>query len=664
VGGTLSVSLLFPPYRAMPKCIVKSGVLLVLLVIFVAPVIAQSTADAFVAPPDTESFPDISFFMDVYNDMGVFIHGLTADEVLVIEDSRQIVVDSLAELRPGVQIVFAINPGPSFAIRNSQGLSRYDFVIEALSGWAQQRQGSSLDDISYLVTGGPSSSHFTDPARMVTDLNSLEPDPETTQAGLDMLLLAIDVASDQSPRIGMKRAVLFITSLPESDPSFALQDLVVRANQAGVRIFVWLIAPSEVQDSAVADQLFALAQDTGGELLIFSGDSPLPSPEEYFLQLRSVYNINYESQIDEGGGHDLSARVITNGERIEAAPLSFDIDLQPLNIAFISPPALITRQISPETAREPWDQAQVSDLIPQEHQLQILVDTPDGRPREIVHSRLIVDGEVVHENTAPPYDSFLWDLSSYITSAEHVLRVEVDDNFSLVGRSIEMPIAINVDIPRTSVLSALVSNGPLLVTATILFTGAILVLVLVLGGKLTPRAIGDVVGRRKKRRKAADPVTQPVPVKNDVGLRSGSSGKRLSGWVTRLNWPQRRLALDADAYLIRVTETLEESTITPIPISSEELTFGRDKNLATLVVNDKSVEALHARLTRQADGRFLLADEGSVAGTWVNYAPVTRGGGYVENGDLINIGRVGFRFKLRNPQNHRTITITAQESGE
>jgi hypothetical protein len=124
------------------------------------------------------------------------------------------------------------------------------------------------------------------------------------------------------------------------------------------------------------------------------------------------------------------------------------------------------------------------------------------------------------------------------------------------------------------------------------------------------------------------------------------------------------LALDADAYLIRVTETLEESTITPIPISSEELTFGRDKNLATLVVNDKSVEALHARLTRQADGRFLLADEGSVAGTWVNYAPVTRGGGYVENGDLINIGRVGFRFKLRNPQNHRTITITAQESGE
>ncbi len=664
MGGTFSVSLLFPRYRAMPKSIVKSGLLLILLAIFVAPATAQTAADAFVAPPDTESFPHISFFLDVYDNMGVFIHGLTADEVFVIEDGRQIAVDSVDELRPGVQIVFAINPGPSFAIRNTQGLSRYDFVKEALSGWVKQRQGSSLDDISYIVTGGPSSSHFADPASMVAELNSSEYDPETTQASLDTLFQAIDIASDPSPRIGMKRAVLFITSLPEGDPSFALQDLVVRANQAGVRIFVWLIAPSDVQDSAGVEQLIALAQDTGGELLIFSGDSTLPSLEEYLLQLRSVYNINYESQIDEGGGHDLSARIIMNGERIEAAPLSFDIDLQPLNIAFISPPALITRQISPESDREPWDQAQASDLIPQEQQLEILVDYPDGRPREIIQSRLLVDGEIVDENSTPPHESFLWDLSSYMTSAEHVLRVEADDDFGLVGQSIEMPITINVEIPETSVLSALVSNGPLVVTTIILFTGAILILVLILGGKLTPRAIGDVVGRRRKRRKATDPVTQPVPVKNEVGLGGGSSSKRLSGWVSRLNWPQRRLTPDADAYLIRVTETLEESTITPIPISSDELTFGRDKNLATLVVNDKSAEALHARLTRQADGRFLLADEGSVAGTWVNYAPVSREGVYVENGDLINIGRVGFRFKLRNPLNNRTISITARESGE
>ncbi len=644
--------------------ILKLGLLLMLSVICVAPVAAQSSAGAIITPPDTESFPEISLFMDVYNDDGVFIHGLTDDEVKVMEDGAQLVVDSLVELRPGVQIVFAINPGPSFAIRNSQGLSRYDYVKEALSSWAQQRQGSSLDDISYLVTGGPSSSHFGDPTSLVAELDASEYDPETTQDSLDTLLQAIDLASDPSPRFGMKRAVIFISSLPEGDPSFALQDLVVRANQAGISIFVWLIAPSEVQASASTDLLTALAQDTGGELLIFSGDSTLPSPEEYLLQLRSAYNIIYESQIDAGGEHVLGARIITDWERIEAASLSFQIDLQPVNIAFISPPALITRQIPPERAREPWDHTESSDLVPMQQQLEVLVDFPDGRPREIIQSRLLVNGEVVDENTSPPYDSFTWDLSSYIASEEHVLRVEADDGFGLVGQSIEMPIAISVDLPKTSVLSMLVSNGPLLVTAIILFTGAILVLVLILGGKLTPRAIGDIVGRRKKRRKATDPVTQPVPVKNDVGIRGDVTGRRLTGWVSRLNWPQRRLSPDADAYLIRVTENLEESTITPIPISSDELTFGRDKNLATLVVNDKSVEALHARLTRQTNGRFLLADEGSVAGTWVNYAPVSGSGNFIEDGDLIHIGRVGFRFKLRNSQNNPTITITARESGE
>jgi hypothetical protein len=151
--------------------ILKLGLFLLLCVIFVGSVTAQSSADAFIAPPDTESFPEISFFMDVYNNDGVFIHGLTNGEVVVIEDGVQLDVDSVVELRPGVQIVFAVNPGPSFAIRNSQGLSRYDYIKEALDGWAQQRQGSSLDDISYLVTRGPSSSHFGDPASLIAELD-------------------------------------------------------------------------------------------------------------------------------------------------------------------------------------------------------------------------------------------------------------------------------------------------------------------------------------------------------------------------------------------------------------------------------------------------------------------------------------------------------------
>jgi pSer/pThr/pTyr-binding forkhead associated (FHA) protein len=34
-------------------------------------------------------------------------------------------------------------------------------------------------------------------------------------------------------------------------------------------------------------------------------------------------------------------------------------------------------------------------------------------------------------------------------------------------------------------------------------------------------------------------------------------------------------------------------------------------------------------------------------GTWVNYTPVSQEGVNVEDGDLIHIGRVGFRFRVR-----------------
>jgi predicted component of type VI protein secretion system len=66
-----------------------------------------------------------------------------------------------------------------------------------------------------------------------------------------------------------------------------------------------------------------------------------------------------------------------------------------------------------------------------------------------------------------------------------------------------------------------------------------------------------------------------------------------------------------------------------------------------MVLNDPSVDPLHARLIRQDDGAFRLSDEGSVAGTWVNYILVSPDGASLEHGDLLHIGRVTFRFSLR-----------------
>jgi predicted component of type VI protein secretion system len=64
---------------------------------------------------------------------------------------------------------------------------------------------------------------------------------------------------------------------------------------------------------------------------------------------------------------------------------------------------------------------------------------------------------------------------------------------------------------------------------------------------------------------------------------------------------------------------------------------------------------------RQEDGSYRLSDEGSVAGTWINYTPVSHGGARLEHGDLIHVGRIGFRFTLREPARLRKPVIIAEK---
>jgi pSer/pThr/pTyr-binding forkhead associated (FHA) protein len=117
----------------------------------------------------------------------------------------------------------------------------------------------------------------------------------------------------------------------------------------------------------------------------------------------------------------------------------------------------------------------------------------------------------------------------------------------------------------------------------------------------------------------------------------------------------------AEAYLAFLPDSVEKLSAAPISITAGELTFGLDTSQASFVLDDPSVDGLHARLVRQEDGSFLLVDQGSVAGTWVNYAEVPSEGQVLQHGDVIHFGRVGFRFTLRSPQYVRKPVITPLE---
>jgi hypothetical protein len=614
------------------------------------PAEAQSGSQAVLGAPNTEAFPRIEAYLTLRDANGYYIDNIPAEQVQVLEDGALLPVEEMSGLRPGVQFVVAMNPGPSFGVRNSKGISRYDYVKEALRNWANSRQGSTLDDWSLLITNGPAASHVTDPSQWLAALDTDTVDARTAAPSLDTLVRAVGLASDPAIRPGMGRAVLFITPPPEGDTALALENISIQAKQQGISIFIWMVTSPGAFNAQAVEGLTALANQTGGNLFTYTGEEPLPNPEDTLEPLRHIYRLVYQSRITTSGAHHMGVQVQYGVERIESNQQSFEVNIQPPQPAFVSPPISIQRQLEGGGEAQKSSQETAADLTPKEQALQVIFDFPDGRMRPIVQASLLVDGVVVAQNMNPPFDQFVWKLEDYKEDGTHRVQVQVQDAFGLTGMSIEIPVTITVERPESDAWATVRDNIPLISGLAVLLAGAILVLVLVVGGRLHPSSL--VAARSRRRR--SDPVTQPIQPRVEP------SANRLTGWVNLFQWPQRHTAPKAFAFLYYIPETEDQSTTPPIPITSDDVSLGSDSSLSTLVMKDPSVEALHARLTRLEDGSFRLADQGSIAGTWVNYTPISGEGVTLEHGDLIHIGRMGFRFTMRQPAQVRKPVVSLQ----
>lgn len=606
---------------------------------------AQETDQARLTAPETEDFPYISTYLDVFDVDGDFVYGIDPEDVNVLENGRRLAVTELNKLRAGVQFVLAIKPGAAFNIRDLQGNSRYDYVYNELERWAQGRQGTTLDDLSLLTVDGPVATHLSDPTAWISTLQPYQPENSLDDTGLEMLGRALELAAETPVRPGMGRAVLFITSLPDQDITLTLESLAVRARQREVHIFVWLVTSASLYDTPNATQLQNLANQTGGEFFAYSGIEPLPDLEDYLEPLRCTYFLLYESRITTSGRHQLAVHIRTEELDLTSAEEEFEIEVLPPNIAFISHDLEIKRKISTGTDEEP------GEITPSQHHFEVLIEFPDGYTRPLERTRLFVDGQIEHQNLTHPFDQFTWDLSEYTNTDSHLIQVEVVDSLGLTSTSIEKTILVSVEQLVQRNLLSLTRDRSLVVGAVVLITGCILLLILVMGGRVQP---GFIRAARNGRRRS-DPVTQPVQAKIEP------KAHRLPDWFNRLYWPQRSVETHAPAMLVRISESGQNKTSPPIPITADEITFGRDPTLVTQILEDPSVEAMHARLRLVADKTYHLYDEQSTAGTWINYTPVSAEGAQLEHGDLIHIGRVGFRFSLREPINVRKPIIIKKE---
>jgi hypothetical protein len=625
-----------------------------------SPALAQAPTapGAVLSLLQANEFPRITAYLNVHDAQGSFVEDLQTSNLRILEDGVEVPALVMSQLQPGARLVVAVAPGPTFAIRDNAGTGRYDYLVQALSQWAESSQAARQDELSLVAAGVTETLAAASPVAWVQALLAYQPALRQAMPSLAPLARAMEVATAEVSHPGMGRAILFITP-PQADAGIGLQSLLLRAKQAGVRISIWFVASPDLFNSTSALQLQELAVQSGGQFFTFSGVEPIPSPEDLLIPLRSIYRLAYESQAKTSGAHQVTVEVTLPDSVVTTPALTYDLAIQPPTASFVAPPSQVVRSLSAASQATP---AATPVYTPLEQVLTIRVDFPDQITRPISTTLFYVDGALVARQLRPPFDKFTWDLSGYQTTAVHVLRVEVVDSLGLVGAS-ETQVEVQVEEPAKSFVSNITGRITLLAALVVTLAGAVLGLVLVLGGRLRPRVFGQPAhaaapsrwhwGRRAK----ADPLTQPVEVKDEAPQR------RLPQWVNRFHWPQRQPApVQAFAYLTTFSDKLETSArALPMPIGADEVTFGRDPTQATWVLDDPSVDALHARLVREGE-TYRLADQGSIAGTWINYTPVSKEGALLEHGDIIHIGRSGFRFTFREPTRIRKpVVITSQD---
>ncbi len=607
---------------------------------------AQTAATAYLSQPETNEFPQLTAYLDVSDTQGNFVSGLTAAEVTILEDGLQMPLTALQAQRPGVQFVLAITPGAALEIRDSQGHTRFLHLIEGMLGGTWDEGEAGQDNFSLLTSQGAILIHKDNPAELSNLLAAYQL-PSQDIPTLEVLAQALEVAADPLPRPGMERAVLFITPPQVADITAGLQTLAARANQQNIHIYIWLVASTDYFGLPGATQLAALTAQTGGAFFAFSGTETVPDLETYLEPLRPAYRLVYASRVAAAGTHQVAVQVSLPEGLLDSPAQSFEINLQPPKPTLVAPPVVIARSYSATAASGEQSSA---ELTPIEQNLTLAVTFPDGYPRQLVRSTLLIDEVVIAENTTPPFDTFRWDLRPYTQDSLHTLRVEVVDSLGLVGQSPESVVQVTVPAPEQGVLIAFERQRLLVVGLGVLIAGSVLALVLIVGGRIRPQLGGR--GRKAARSKTAarqrrekDPVTQPVTI-SPAGTLAGQSRTPFSGWLERLPRRTQPAAPQPLAFLTPLAEAGAPLLPTPIPLDAEALSLGRDPEQATLLLADPSVEGLHAHLT-PAEESFRLVDAGSVAGTWVNYSPIPPEGTILEHGDLVHLGRCGFRFTLR-----------------
>ncbi|UYN92669.1 MAG: FHA domain-containing protein [Anaerolineales bacterium] len=582
---------------------------------------AQTGARITLRSVQTNDFPSITGYFDAQDASGARITDLTPEQLQMLEDGVAQPIQHLRNVQIGLRVIMVVTPAESFGIRDGQGTARIDYIKQAIRDWASTLSSTS-DTLLTLVTPEGTLVNNGILSEWQTALDGVQAPPGTLYPDLQALANALAIAAQPAPD-DANTAIWWVTTTPRlSDIETAAPDFMAQLDELGVPLVIWQVDSPSLFENEASQLLLGMAENSAGQRLQFSGTQTLSSPAPVFAPLRSAYFFQYYSQLRRSGEHELVMQA--QGDGLTSQPFTISLQIQPPNPILVSPPTQIARgpaAIDPQL------------LSPFSQPIELLVEFPDGFERNVVRSTLYVNDEIVAENTTAPFTHFAWDLKPYNQSQQIFLRAEVQDELGLIGESIDFPVEISVQAPATWFQALLSRAGSTLAFSVVLIAAGAFFLVMVLSGRLDPVRLNRIFARDRRSRTAPRPMVDPL---NDSPLGMDE--------VPHLqDEPDEEPVTPATLQRLAMQDPSKPAQV--LPLSMAEVTIGSGPT-CTLILSEPSVDKQHSRITQDEMGDFHIADMGSHAGTWVNYAPVSSEGSHLQDGDIVHIGRVAFRFLL------------------
>ena len=606
---------------------------------------------------DSSQFPTISVNAIVSDDIRSRVEGLTEADFTLSEDGKQVPF-TLDEKEMGVQVVFVLDASLNTRQNGATGYPRLEEGKQVIYNFAENHMVEGVDQISVLAPA--SSTEIQKIAPLPDDPSDFTPFKNTVRDGTYLYEIPQGITNTplndlvsgalrilEASNSSLHRAVVVISDGIDVISDREVADIVRTANSLNLPIYTIIFGPASNWTGQNESNMKRLSLDTHGEHFQLSSEARNPEPlEELIAQSmealyanlnsqRDQYVLTYNSGIFSPGSHELAIAVGGKSTKV-----GFSINIRPPEVTILQP------SVGMEIVRQTDDPGVlVQDIEPRTQVVEFEVSWPDGFIREVAEVDLLVDNVAAAESCTPPCNQITWNLTA-LASGSHSVRVRVRDQQGLEAESDEIPLSISIITPEPTptpeptatpiptptpvpltceeqnpgVMGVIQCNQNLVLSAAALVVSLFALLLAVIVVRRRPKVISNVVNKVKE-------ITEPFFLERDKA-RSTREVKALL------------LVLEGD-----------DPSRPPIELVGDNVRMGRDEALAQIVFNDRSISRLHARISEEGDRkggvRFMLYDEGSTSGTYVNYEPVGINGQWLQHDDIINLGRVRLQFKLK-----------------